>query len=370
MVKVKQQDLKPEELLTIIFDYMAKITAENNIEKQLMNLADFGEKLVLADRCRVWLHKPAEKELWTVTAHRMEKIIMSETSGLVGHCVTTGEPVIVADAYHDNRFNKDIDTKKGYRTNSVICIPFRNTEGDILGVFQAINKITLEGQFTKQDEEALALAAFYAGVSLESSALRLELIETQREMIERIGEIGENRSQETGHHVKRVAEYSYLLATLAGIPEDKAMQLKIASPMHDIGKVAIPDNILLKPDKLTVEEFEVMKSHAEIGYQVFKHSNRALLKTAAIIANEHHERWDGTGYPNGLSGEDIHIKGRITAIADVFDALGTERVYKKAWPLDKIINYMRDQRGKQFDPTLIDLFLANIDQFIAIRDQY
>lgn len=135
-----------------------------------------------------------------------------------------------------------------------------------------------------------------------------------------------------------------------GLPEEEAEQLKLASPMHDIGKIGIADAILNKPGKLTVEEYEVMKTHATIGYSMLKHSKRKLLKTAAIVAYEHHEKYDGSGYPRSLKGEDIHIYGRITAIADVFDALGSDRVYKKAWDDDKLLALFNEQKGAHFDP--------------------
>lgn len=198
----------------------------------------------------------------------------------------------------------------------------------------------------------------------------LEIEETQKEIVYKMGEIGESRSQETGNHVKRVAEYSKLLAHLYGLSKEESETLFIASPMHDIGKVAIADNILNKPGKLSVEEFEVMKSHASIGYEVLKGSSRKILQAAAIVAHEHHEKWDGTGYPRGLNGEDIHIFGRITAIADVFDALGNDRCYKKAWELEKILALFEEGKGKHFDPKLIDLFMENLDKFLAIRDKF
>jgi PAS domain S-box-containing protein len=197
-----------------------------------------------------------------------------------------------------------------------------------------------------------------------------ELENTQKDIIYRMGEIGESRSQETGNHVKRVAEYSKLLALLAGISKNNANILYMASPMHDIGKVAIADDILKKPGKLTFEEFEIMKSHSEIGYQVLKGSKRPILRAAAIIAYTHHEKYDGSGYPKGLKGKEIHLFGRITAIADVFDALGSDRVYKKAWDLEKILNLFREEKGKHFDPKLVDLFLNNIDKFLEIRDKF
>lgn len=200
--------------------------------------------------------------------------------------------------------------------------------------------------------------------------LHQELESTQREIIYRMGEIGETRSKETGNHVKRVAEYSRLLGILYGLDKKQIENLFMASPMHDIGKVGIPDQILNKPGKLTEEEWIVMKTHSELGYKILKDSNRDILKAAAIISYHHHEKWDGSGYPRGLSDENIHIFGRITAIADVFDALGSDRVYKKAWPLDKILDLFREERGKHFDPTLVDLFLGNLDQFLAIKDKY
>lgn len=200
--------------------------------------------------------------------------------------------------------------------------------------------------------------------------LDIEIQETQKEIIYKMGEIGETRSKETGNHVKRVAEYSRLLALLWGMNKKDANNLLIASPMHDIGKVGIPDSILKKEGKLTNDEFEIMKEHAIIGYNILKDSNREILKAAAIVAKEHHEKWDGSGYPFGLKGEEIHIYGRITAIADVFDALGSERCYKKAWEDEKIFELLNQQKGKHFDPYLIELFFCHIDKFFEIRNKY
>ncbi len=200
--------------------------------------------------------------------------------------------------------------------------------------------------------------------------LNREIIATQKEVISTMGAIGETRSKETGDHVKRVAEYSKLFALKSGLSLKEAEEVKMASPMHDIGKVGIPDDILNKPGKLTENEFEIMKTHAELGYDMLKGSQQPLLKTAAIIAMEHHEKWDGTGYPKGLKGEEIHLYGRITAVADVFDALGHDRVYKKAWPMEKILDLFKEGRGTHFDPNLIDLFFDNLDEFLSIRDSF
>ena len=200
--------------------------------------------------------------------------------------------------------------------------------------------------------------------------LHKELEDTQREIIYRMGEIGETRSKETGNHVKRVAEYSKLLGKLSGLNDGDINILFMASPMHDIGKVGIPDSILNKPGKLDANEWEIMKEHSELGYNILKNSKREILKAAAIISYHHHEKWDGNGYPQGLKNDDIHIFGRITAIADVFDALGSDRCYKKAWELDKILDLFKEQKGKHFDPNLVDLFFANLDKFVEIKDKY
>ena len=207
-----------------------------------------------------------------------------------------------------------------------------------------------------------------AEATKELKALNNEIEATQREIVFTMGAIAEERSQETGDHIKRVAEYSLILARLYGLSLEESLLIKNASPMHDIGKVGIPDAILNKPGRFTPEEFAIMKTHAEIGYKMLKHSNRSILKAAAILAYEHHERWDGNGYPRGLKGEEIHIYGRITAIADVFDALGSDRVYKKAWPLKKILKLFEEERGKQFDPVLTDLFLNNLEHFLAAKE--
>ncbi|MDP2850251.1 MAG: response regulator [Sulfuricurvum sp.] len=200
--------------------------------------------------------------------------------------------------------------------------------------------------------------------------LKEEIEATQKELILMLGNVGENRSKETAAHVRRVAEYAKILAVAYGLSPSECEILWSTATMHDIGKVGIPDHILNKPGKLSDEEFAIMKTHAETGYSFFKNSSRRLLQAAAIVAHEHHERWDGLGYPRGIAGEDIHIFGRITAIADVFDALGAKRVYKRGWEIDEILNYFKEQSAKQFDPKLVELLLVNVDKFLAINETY
>ncbi len=198
--------------------------------------------------------------------------------------------------------------------------------------------------------------------------LNQEIIDTQRELIFTMGEICESRSLETGRHVKRVAEYSSLLAKLCNY--DKLDLIRQATPMHDVGKVAIPDAILHKNGALTVEESQIMQTHTVLGFCMLSVSKRPLLQMAATIALEHHERWDGKGYPHGLAGEKINLAARITGVADVFDALAARRSYKPAWELPDILQYFHDQRGKHFDPDLIDVFFKNLDGFVEIRTKF
>lgn len=207
-------------------------------------------------------------------------------------------------------------------------------------------------------------------VALENLSLNKEIIDTQKEVIYTLGEIVESRSKETANHVIRVAEYSYLLALEYGMDSEEAELLKMASPMHDIGKIGIPDLILNKPGKLTVDEFEIIKTHTSIGYDILRQSKRKIMRTAAILALGHHERWDGTGYPNGIKGQDIDIYSRITSLADVFDALSHKRCYKDAWPLEEVREYLMDESGKMFDPSLVDLFMKHWDQILKIKEQY
>jgi response regulator RpfG family c-di-GMP phosphodiesterase len=220
------------------------------------------------------------------------------------------------------------------------------------------------------DRNLLDIFTSNASMALNNLYLNQEIEYTQREILFTLGEIAEFRSRETGRHVARMSKTAGLIARKLDLGEDECNIVMLAASMHDLGKIAIPDAILSKPGKLTAEEWQLMKSHALLGYKLLKGSNRPLLRAAATIAHEHHEKWDGRGYPRGLAGHDIHLYGRIAALADVFDALGNKRCYKTAWSREEIIGYFEEQRGKHFDPVLVDLFLENADEFFAIREAY
>jgi response regulator RpfG family c-di-GMP phosphodiesterase len=225
-------------------------------------------------------------------------------------------------------------------------------------------------EIDKEYEDLLNIFTRNVGVAFDNRYLNQEIQETQKEILLLLGELVESRSRETAYHVKRVAEYIGLLGRAAGYSDPDIELIKQASPMHDIGKIAIPDAILLKPGKLTRDEMEIMKSHTEIGYKILSASKRKLLKTAATIAISHHEKWDGTGYPKGLRGVEIPLAGRLTCLADVFDALCSERVYKPAWPIEEVFDYLRSQRGRTFDPYLVDTAVKAREEILVIRETY
>ncbi len=196
-----------------------------------------------------------------------------------------------------------------------------------------------------------------------------ELELREKETLLRLARAGEYRDEDTGNHVLRMASYARLIACELGLPPEQCEILRHAAPMHDIGKIGIPDHILLKPGKLSPREWEVMRRHARIGYEILKESPSYYLQAGAIIALRHHERFDGDGYPSGLKGKEIPIEARIAAVADVYDALRTERPYKQPWSMDQALEYLRSERGKHFDPDCVDVFLGRLDQVIEIEEQ-
>ncbi len=197
-----------------------------------------------------------------------------------------------------------------------------------------------------------------------------ELSETRMEIVKRLGRAGEFRDNETGMHVIRVAHYCRLLGQAIRMNEEDIDNLFNAAPMHDIGKIGIKDAVLLKPGKLDDEEMKHMRLHVQIGGDIMGEHHDGLLSTARLIALTHHEKWDGTGYPNGIKGEDIPLVGRITALADVFDALTSERPYKKAWPIEEATALIEREAGKSFDPVLAEKFLSILPQIVAAREKY
>ncbi len=197
-----------------------------------------------------------------------------------------------------------------------------------------------------------------------------QLVDREMETIIRLTRAAEYRDPETGGHIQRMAHYTRLIAKALALPEEQCELLLRAAPMHDVGKLGIPDRILLKPGRLNDDEMVIMRTHAQIGHDLLHGSHSRLLQMGAEIALHHHEKFDGSGYPNGLKGEDIALSGRIVAVADVFDALTSARPYKPAWPLDRACQLLRDESGRHFDPRCVDAFFSVWDQVLDIRNQF
>ncbi|MDE2407254.1 MAG: DUF3369 domain-containing protein [Xanthomonadaceae bacterium] len=228
-----------------------------------------------------------------------------------------------------------------------------------------------EGGLIGEVERKL-MEVFSTNVSIAYKNLHLnqDLVDSQLEMIWLLAGAAETRSRETANHVLRVGLLAEMLAKAAGQDAKSSENLRLAAPLHDIGKIGIPDAILNKPGAHTPEETAIMRTHAQLGAQMLAPSKRPLLQLASRICLEHHENWDGSGYPNGLQGEAISLEGRIVALVDVFDALGSTRVYKVPWPQSKIREFLVEQTGRKFDPRLVDLLFAHWDAAEALRLQY
>lgn len=220
------------------------------------------------------------------------------------------------------------------------------------------------------DERLLKIFATNLGAAFDNLYLNEEIGETQAELIYTLGEVIESRCTQTGRHIQRVAAYSKLLGTLLQLSPSDIELLKIAAPLHDLGKIAVPDSILHKAGRLSVEEFEVIKTHPTVGFKLLRNSDRPMLKSAALVALQHHERWDGTGYPNGLVAQDIHIFSRIVGLADVFDALTNKRPYKRVWTPDEAFQYLRENSGTHFDPEIVEIALRHRSEMTSILDSY
>ncbi len=220
---------------------------------------------------------------------------------------------------------------------------------------------------TKPISPAVVLARVKTHLSLVQAD---ELKRTRLQVVQRLGRAAEYKDNETGMHVLRMSHYSKVLALAYGFNDEQAEILLHAAPMHDIGKIGIPDSIMLKPARLTEEEFAVMKTHPQIGAEILGDADSELLVIARSVALTHHEKWDGSGYPNGLAGDDIPVEGRIVAIADVFDALTSKRPYKEAWSVEKTIEYIEQQSGIHFEPKLVELLKQNLPEILEIKARW
>ncbi|MBN2694576.1 HD domain-containing protein [bacterium] len=355
--------------LTNLIHATVQIAKEKDLRKMLILLSNIARKLLDADRCSIFLNDPETEELWTIFAHGVKEIRIPNTTGIAGYVFQSKEPLNIEEAYEDSRFNQKVDQQTGYRTKSILAIPFVDRKQSPIGVFQVINKKTAS-HFDAQDMELLIHLSLYAASSIENSILYEKLKHAQEDVVFRLSHATGYKDPETKNHIIRVGLYCQLMGREIGWDDDELEIIRLAAPMHDIGKVGIPDMILKKPGKLNEDEFQIMKKHALYGYDILKGGESKLTQTAAIIALEHHEKWNGKGYPHSKKGEEISIHARMTAISDVFDALTSERHYKNAWSFEQTAELLKEESGKHFDPKLVELFLSNLDEIISIKKEF
>ncbi|MCI7535368.1 MAG: GAF domain-containing protein [Elusimicrobiaceae bacterium] len=359
--KTETSKLSAEEKLNLLVEFGTRISCEIRLDKLLDIIAQQITKMLNVGRCTIYLKDVEKNELWSKIAQgrgleHTEIRVPLNGNGVISICARTGETINLPNAYEDPRFCMDVDMVTDFRTHTLLAVPLKNNSGRVLGVFQVANKSD-GNPFDKKDEGILLLLATLASSAIEIAKLYQDVHVAQLETIYRLAVTAEYRDQQdTRAHLKNISIISYLLALALGMTRKEAELIKNASPLHDIGKVALADNILLKPGKLTPEEFEIMKSHTVYGGRILEGAHSKILQIAHKMSLYHHEKWNGLGYPKALQGEEIPIEARIVTVADVFDALCVFRVYKKAWKTDDAYEYILGEAGKSFDPRVVAAF--------------
>ncbi len=338
------------------------------------------EKLLRMEGYEVLLASRGEQALAELYKHGADTVLLDmRMPGMSGldvcrqiraHPRSLHTPVVFITAVNDREFRR-----KGMEAGADDFLSKPFDEVELLARIRNSVRVKRYYDNIEHQREQFEKAVHERTAALNAAIAQLtqtqhELRASHEETIYRLSRAAEFRDDETGQHLQRMSRYCQLIARKIGLDEATCELLRIASPMHDVGKLGIPDRILLKPGRLTPDEFAVMKGHAEIGYRILVGSDAAPLKMAATIAHTHHEKWDGQGYPRGLRGEEIPLCGRIAAIADVFDALTSARPYKPAWPLPQALELLRTNSGSHFDPTLVEAFFAVLPQVLEIRERF
>ena len=341
------------------------VAAEKDIDVLIKTIAEETKIALNADRCTVFLYDKEHNELYSKVATGLDtkELRIPADKGLAGHVVQTGETINIKDAYNDKRFNPEVDKKTGYRTKTILCMPIKNFNQDIIGVFQVLNKF--DETFTIDDEDLLVATASSAGMSLENAQLferQKKMIEEQQiifdSFIETLASSIDARDKITAGHSTRVKMYATLIAKEFGMEKKDIYILEKAAALHDIGKIGIRDSVLQKEGKLTPEEYKHIQKHVEITHNILEKIHMSEdFQQITEIACSHHEKYDGTGYYRGLKGEQIPFGGRILAVSDVFDAITSKRHYRDKMPIEKVIDIIMKGSGSHFDPNVVDKFL-------------
>ncbi len=352
--------------LELLLEFSRKNVDEKSLDGLLALLAQEAKTILEADRCTIYILDKKNKVLWSKVAQgTLETIRFSLDKGIAGEAARKGRLINVKDAQKDPRFNAEIDQLTKYATRSLLTVPMKNLRNEVVGVFQVLNKIG-RSPFNKEDETILTILASQGAVAVENVQLYEQVRDAAQDTILRLASAAEYKDQDTGRHLLRMSQYASLIAGEAGFAKEFCQNILLASPMHDIGKLGVPDAILGKAGSLNDQEWVEMKKHTFYGGEILKDAENELIRMSQRIAMSHHEKFDGSGYPAGLKGEEIPVEGRITALADVFDALTSKRAYKDKFSVEKALGIIREGNGRHFDPKIIEAFERALPKIIEI----
>jgi HD-GYP domain-containing protein (c-di-GMP phosphodiesterase class II) len=339
--------------LEVILDVTRRLMAVTDLDALLQAIAEATRELLASDRATIFIVDRDRGELWSRVALGTSEIRIPLGTGIAGTVAETGEVINIPDAYADPRFNPEPDQQSGYQTKSLLTYPMKGQEGRVIGVVQAVNKHG-GGAFTSADEETLASLAASAAVAVENAQLVAEQKQLWQTLIETLAMTVDARDQQTAGHSQRVTRYADVVGRAMGLRGKDLEKLRAAALLHDYGKIAVRDKFLQKPGKLDEAEFAYMRAHAEKTGEFLAHLQFPRdMRDVPVIASQHHERMDGTGYPKGLASEAIVLGARIIAAADVFDALTSPRYYKPSYPVDKSFEIMDSMAGGHLDPKVM-----------------
>jgi putative two-component system response regulator len=385
-------DKDMDEMVSTLVEVGIALTAENDLDRLLERIVTEARAATHADAGSLYLRDGDHLQFVVSQNDTLAARLGSDgeralfrpfplpisASSIAGFVAKTGQVLNLDDVYaipadREYRFNKDFDLRNDYRTRSSLNVPLLDPGGHVIGVLSLLNRMGLTGEavpFRAREVRLILALASQAAVAVKNARLSSSLKNAHLDTIFRLSVAAEYRDWDTAGHIRRISDYCVELARDLGVPPPDIEILRYASPMHDVGKIGVPDAILLKPAKLTPDERTIMEQHTTIGARILANSESEILRTSEVVAQTHHEKWDGSGYPNRLKGEDIPLFGRITAVADVFDALLSRRCYKPPLPPEKALQILKEGRGTHFDPAVIDAFFAKVDDHLAIGARY
>ncbi len=371
------------ELLESIIRLSADLSAVGDRLKMLEMILSEARRISGAQAGSLYIHRNGALEfvvaqndavdITNLSEHLLGKTVEVGGNSLSGFAAATGRVINIPDSHKlapgtPFRIHRDFDAATGYQAKSILAIPLKCPDGEVVGVLQLINRLNDVGTvvpFAGAEDQAIMSLASMAAVSIQNALLADRLKQAHLDTVIHLSVVAEFRDRNTARHIERISRISALIAQGMGLAIEQVEIIQYASPMHDIGKIGVPDSILLKPGPLTDDERKIVETHTIMGAEILSNATSELISMARDIALSHHERWDGTGYPHRLKGASISLPGRIVCLADVFDALVSERCHKNAYPIEKVLEIIQDEKGKHFDPNVTEVFLGVLDEVLA-----